>query len=50
MHYANAVFCEITWEYESGKVGKPMEFLSQLIARGLSILTAFDLYDHKDGK
>jgi len=48
VHYANAIFCEITWEYESGKIGKPMDFLTQLAASGLSLLTAFDLYDHEE--
>ncbi len=50
LHYANAIFCEITWEYESGTVGKPIEFLNQLADSGLSVLSVFDLHHFEGGK
>jgi hypothetical protein len=48
VHYENALFCEITWEYESSVVGKPIEFLNRLVVSNLGILNTFDLQDFEE--
>ncbi len=48
IHYDNALFCEVSWEYESDIIGKPIDFLGRLVAEELNILTLFDLHNAEE--